>query len=217
MSSAPAHNTWPIWSSTRCDRAWPPFCLPLFTSDGLNFSFSASPPAHVGQWPDVGRRGPKALRWRGAAGRISGQVKQSCRRRKLVGVTHVMRLGTQAALRVTLQHFGLSGELNTACLERVNLTVRHGVAALARRTWASAKPAPHLLAHLEWWRASSHVVPPHQSLRVALVQPRERGGTLVAQRYRQRTEALAAGRPTRGWTAREVLCSPLPPVPCVAV
>ena len=159
----------------------------------------------------------KCKRRQVAAGLIYGQVKKSYRRRKLVRVTHVMRLGTEAALRVTLQPLGLSGELNTACLERVNLPVRHGVAALARRTWASAKPAPHLFAHLEWWRASSHVVPPHQSLRVALVQPRERGGTLVAQRYRQRTEALAAGRPTRGWTAREVLCSPLPPVPCVAV
>src|SRR5207249_6793253 len=30
------------WSSTPCGRSWPPFCLPLFTSDGLNVSFSAS-------------------------------------------------------------------------------------------------------------------------------------------------------------------------------
>jgi hypothetical protein len=66
---------------------------------------------------------------------------------------------------------GLSGRLNTAFIERVNLTVRHGIAALARRTWAMAKPAPQLLAHLEWWRAYSHFVRPHQSLRVALVQP----------------------------------------------
>jgi hypothetical protein len=84
---------------------------------------------------------------------------------------------------------GFSGRLNTAFIERVNLTVRHGVAALARRTWATAKLAPHLLAHLEWWRAYYHFVPPHASLQVALVQPRERGSKLVAQRYRQRTEA----------------------------
>jgi hypothetical protein len=37
----------------------------------------------------------------------------------------------------------------------------------------------------------------HEEMRVALVQPRERGGKLVAQRYRQRTEALAAGRTLR--------------------
>jgi len=106
-----------------------------------------------------------------AAGLLYGQVKKSSRRRKLVRVTHVMRLGTGAALKVALQRMGLSGRLNTAFIEWVNLTVRHGVAALARRTWATAKPAPQLLAHLEWWRAYYHVVRPHASLRVALVQP----------------------------------------------
>ena len=82
---------------------------------------------------------------------------------------------------------------DTALIERVNLTVRHGVAALARRTWATAKPAPQRLVHLEWWRASSHFVRPHASLRVALVQPRVRGGKLMAQRDLQRTPAMAAG------------------------
>jgi hypothetical protein len=38
-----------------------------------------------------------------AAGLISGQVKQCSRRRKLVRVRQVMRLGTQAALQDTLQ------------------------------------------------------------------------------------------------------------------
>lgn len=122
---------------------------------------------------------------------------------------HVMRLGAQADLTVGLQGLGFSGRLNTAFIERVNLTVRHGVAALARRTWATAQRSPQLLAHLEWWRAYYHFVRHHESLRVALVQPRERGGKLVAQRYRQRTPAMAAGRATRRWTSREVLACPL--------
>ncbi len=67
---------------------------------------------------------------------------------------------------------------------------------------------------LQWWRASYHFVRPHAALRITLVQPRERGGKLVAQRYRQRTPAMAAGRTNRRWTVREVLCFPLPPVPC---
>ncbi len=149
------------------------------------------------------RRGQKVRRWQVAAGLIYGQVKKSYRRRKLARVTHVMRLGTQADLTAALQGMGFSGRLNTAFIERVNLTVRHGVAALARRTWATAQQAPQLLAHLEWWRAYYHFVRPHVTLRMALMQPRERGGKLVAQRYRQRTEALAAGRTTRRWTTRE--------------
>ena len=98
-------------------------------------------------------------------------------------------LGTQADLTLALQRMGFSGRLNTAFIERVNLSVRHGVAALARRTWATSQQAPQLLAHVEWWRASYHFVRPHAALRVALVQPRERGGKLMMQRYRQRTEA----------------------------
>jgi transposase-like protein/IS1 family transposase len=188
-----------------------PGCLPLFTSDGLNLYFYALT-AHFGQWLQVGRRGGDVRRWQVAAGLIYGQVKKRYQRRKLVRVTHVMRLGTLADLKATLQGLGYSGRLNTSFIERVNLTVRHGIAALARRTWATAQQSPHLLAHLEWWRAYYHFVRPHQALRVALMHPRERGGKLVAQRYRQRTPAMAAGRTTRRWTTREVLSCPLPPV-----
>jgi IS1 family transposase len=185
-----------------------PGCFPLFTSDGLNLSFYALT-AHFGHWSHVCRRGRKVLRWQVAAGLIYGQVKKCFRRRKLVRVTPVMRLGTQADLTVALQRMGCSGRLNTAFIERVNVTVRHAVAALARRTWATSQQAPQLLAHLEWWRAYYHFVRPHASLRVRLEQPRERGGNRLAQRYRQSTEALAAGRTNRRWTAREVLSYPL--------
>ncbi len=46
---------------------------------------------------------------------------------------------------------------------------------------------------------------PHHSLRVALVQPLERGGKRVTLRYRQRRPAMTAGRTHRRWTAGEVL------------
>jgi IS1 family transposase/transposase-like protein len=188
-----------------------PGCIPLFTSDGFNVYFYALT-AHFGQWLQVRRRGRNVRQWQVAADLIYGQVKKSYQRRKLMRVTHVMRLGTDTALKIALQEMGFTGRLNTAFIERVNLTVRHGVAALARRTWATAKPAPHLLAHLEWWRTYYHFVRTHESLRVALVQPRQRGGNRLEQRYRQRTPAMAAGRTHRRWTAREVLSYPLPKV-----
>jgi transposase InsO family protein len=183
--------------------------LPLFTSDGLNVYFYALT-AHFGQWREVVRCGRKALRWQVAAGLIYGQVKKCYRRRRLVRVSHVMRLGTEADLKAALQGLGFSGRLNTAFIERVNLTVRHGVSALARRTWATSQQSPHLMAHLEWWRAYYHFVRPHHSLRVRLVQPCEPGGKLMAQRYQQRTPAMAAGKTNRRWTTGEVLSCPLP-------
>ena len=168
--------------------------------------------AHFGHWLEAGRQGRKGRQWQVEAKLIYGQVKKCYQRRKLVQVTHVMHLGTEDALQLTLQRLGFSGRLNTAFIERVNLTVRHGIAAHARRTWATAQQSPHLLVHLEWWRAYYHFVRPHAALRVALAQPRERGSKLVAQRYRHRTPAMAVGRTSRRWTAREVLACPLPPV-----
>jgi len=110
-----------------------PGCLPLFTSDGLNVYFYAIT-AHFGQWLEVIQRGRHVREWQVAPGLIYGHVKKNYRRRKLLRVTPVMRLGTQAALEDALQGLALSGRLNTAFIERVNLTVRHGVAALARCT-----------------------------------------------------------------------------------
>ena len=48
-----------------------------------------------------------------------------------------MRCGTEGALRAALQALGLSGRITTAFVERVNLTLRRHVPALARRTWAT--------------------------------------------------------------------------------
>jgi transposase InsO family protein len=142
-----------------------------------------------------------------------GQVKKCYRRYKIVRVTQVMRCGTRAALTAALQDLGLSGRLNTACIERVNLTLRQSVAALVRRTWSTAQDAPQLLLHLEWWRGYYHFVRPHAALRVALAQPQERGGRRVPRRYRQRTPAMAAGLTWRRWTVQELVLVPLPPQP----
>jgi hypothetical protein len=167
--------------------------------------------AHFGHWREVRQRGHIVRRWQVAAGLIYGQVKKGYRRRKLVRVTHVMHLGTQTALQVTRPRLGFSGRLNTAFIERVNLTVRH-----------DSRAGPSYLGHGEACSTParsrglvasvvSRMSRPHHSLRVALVQPHERDGKLVAQRYRQRTPAMAAGRTHRRWTAREVLLCPLPP------
>src|SRR3712207_7387129 len=86
---------------------------------------------------------------------------------------------------------GLSGRVTTAFVERVNLTLRRGVAGLARRTWATARTAPGLLAQVEWWRAYYHWVRPHRGLR-------EAPGT------RPRTPAMALGLTDHRWTVAEL-------------
>ena len=112
--------------------------LPVFSSDGHRLDFYALT-AHFGQWflPVDGRKRV----WQRAGDFIYGPVKKLQRRRRLVKVDRVMLWGSFEALASRLKAAGLSGRLNTAFSERLNLTLRQGVALLTRRTWAWRRPS----------------------------------------------------------------------------
>ena len=61
-----------------------------------------------------------------------------------------MRLGDSARLSERLKTLGLSGSPNTASVERLNLTLRHALAALPHHSWATAQLTGELLARLIW-------------------------------------------------------------------
>lgn len=184
-----------------------PGCRPLFTSDGLNLYFY-SLTAHFGTWVDSA--GTKKREWQVAASLLYGQLIKSYRRRKLARVERVMRWGSLDTLKTKLQNLGWSGVLQTAFVERVNLTVRRGLAMLARRSWSTPQTLAQLKDGFAWWRAYYHFVKPHEALRVELGIPRERGGKRIAQRYRARTPAMAAGITDHRWTVVELLAYPVP-------
>jgi len=185
-----------------------PGCIPVFTSDGLDLYFYALT-AHFGAWRD--QLGERTRHWEVSAELMYGQLKKVYRRRKLERTEHRMRCGTLEALKERLKGLGGSGVLNTAFVERVNLTVRQSVSELIRRTWGVAQTLDGLTLHLEWWRGYYHFVRPHESLRVKLGAPVERGGRRISQRYRQRTPAMAAGITHHRWSVGELLGYPVPP------
>jgi hypothetical protein len=166
-----------------------PGCLPIFTTDGLKLYFYALT-AHFGQWKksDDGCK----LVWIVASELIYGQVKKIVRRRRLVRVEHTMGLGEQQNLKDRLLSLGFSGRINTAFIERLNLTIRQGVSLLVRRTWGRAKFSPELKLHLLWWRSYYHFARYHASLRVEFSQPTGRKGHQIPCRYRSRTPATPA-------------------------
>jgi hypothetical protein len=97
--------------------------------------------AHFGHW--VVGVGKQARQWQVTTGLIYGQVKKTYRHWKLVRVTPVMRCGTLAALRAGLTGLGLSGELNTAFVERLkkDITAERGrtrAADVVHRTGSAA-------------------------------------------------------------------------------
>jgi IS1 family transposase len=146
-----------------------PGSVPVVASDGLRFYYYALT-AHFGSWLPRGRRRV----WQVAPALLYGQVQKRYRARRLVRVTRRMLCGTAERMRIALQSLGLSGCLNTAFIERLNLTVRQGIPALTRRTWATAQTSHKLQLHLEWWRAYYHFVRPHRSLQVAGTDPDSR-------------------------------------------
>jgi IS1 family transposase len=165
-----------------------PTCTPVITTDGLRLYFYAIT-AHFGQWVDAHRRG----RWQVNPAVLYGQLHKRYRQRRLVRIKYQMPCGSRRALRASLRSLGWSGKLQTAFVERVNLTVRQSVAALTRRTWATAQTAAGLQRQIDWWRAYYHFIRPHLSLR--------RCG-------RAYTPAMAASLTGHRWTAAEFLGYP---------
>jgi IS1 family transposase len=165
-----------------------PACIPVITTDGLRLYFYAIT-AHFGQWVEARRR----RRWQVHPAVLYGQLHKRYQRRRLVRIKYQMQCGSRRALRPSLRALGWSGTLQTAFVERVNLTVRQSVAALTRRTWATAQTTTGLHRQVAWWRAYYHFSRPHCSLR---------------QHGRARTPAMAAGLTAHRWTVREFLGYP---------
>jgi IS1 family transposase len=184
-----------------------PDCLPVFTSDSLKLYFYALT-AHFGGWVETAGR--QTRYWQVHAQLLYGQVVKHYRRRRLVRVERRALLGSPDQLTAALRSGGKSGTIQTAFVERLNLTVRQAVTALTRRTWGVAQSSAELMFHLEWWRAYYHFTRPHTSLREPLAEPRLRSGKRLPQRFRSRTPAQAVGVTDHRWTIIELLSYHLP-------
>jgi len=87
---------------------------------------------HVGQWVQPPRRQDKGPapqpRWMPLPGLLSAQVIKTVRRRRVVRGRHRVVFGTLEAVQ---QVFAACGwQINTAFVERLNLTIRQHVAAV---------------------------------------------------------------------------------------
>src|SRR5919205_3544504 len=102
-------------------------------------------------------------------------------------------------------------QINTAFVERINLTIRQHVAAVGRRVATLCKGEDGLRQQLALYHAYYNFCLPHASLRQALPQPEPTNGTGSAKQWQPQTPAMAAGLTDRVWTLREVLLFRVPP------
>jgi len=191
-----------------------PGCVPLFLTDGFT-EYTTALLTHYGQWVQPVRRRAQSPvpkpRWMPLPGLLYAQVVKTVRRRRLVDVQHRVIFGTLGAVQQVLAAHGW--QINTAFIERINLTIRQHVAAVGRRVTTLCKGADGLHQQLTLYHVYYNFCLPHASLRLPLPQPEPTHGTGSAKRWQPRTPAMAAGLTDHVWTLREVLLFRVPPWP----
>jgi IS1 family transposase len=191
-----------------------PNCVPLFLTDGFK-EYMTALLTHYGRWVQPLRRhAPGAApqpRWMPLPQLLSAQVIKTVRRRRLVRVTHRVVFGTLEAVAQVLAVYGW--QINTAFVERINLTIRQHVAAVGRRVSTLCKGEEGLRQQLALYHVYDNFCLPHASLRLPLPQPEPTHGSGSARRWQPRTPAMAAGLTDHVWTLRAVLLFRVPPWP----
>ena len=191
-----------------------PGCVPLFLTDGFK-AYMTALLTHFGHWIQPERRQAKGPmpkpRWMPLPQLLYAQVVKTTRRRRLVHVSHRVVFGTLEAIEQVLAAHGW--QINTAFIERVNLSIRQHVAAVGRRVMTLCKGEDGLRQQLALYHTYYNFCLPHASLRQPLPQPEPTNGTGSAKRWQSRTPAMAAGLTDHVWTLREVLLFRVPPWP----
>ncbi len=191
-----------------------PDCAPLFLTDGFREYLTALL-THYGQWVRPPRRqaqGPAPKpRWRPLPQLLYAQAVKTMRRLRLVRVSHCVVFGTLEAVQQVLAACGW--QINTAFIERVNLSIRQHVAAVGRRVNTLCKREDGLRQQLALYHVYHNFCLPHAGVRQALPLPEPTHGTESAKRWRPQTPAMAAGLTDHVWTLREVLLFRVPSWP----
>ena len=170
---------------------------------------------HYGHWVQPARRqatGPHPKpRWMPLPQLLYAQVVTTVRRRRLVRVRHHVVFGTFEAVQQVLAACGW--QINTAFIERVNLSIRQHVAAVGRRVTTRCKGADGMQQQLILYHVYYNFCLPHASIRLPLPQPELTNGGGSTKQWRPCTPAMAAGLTDHVWTLREVLLFRVPPWP----
>jgi IS1 family transposase len=189
-------------------------CAPLFVTDGFREYLTALL-SHYGHWVQPPRRQAKGSmpkpRWMPLPQLLYAQVVKTTRRRRLVRISRRVVFGTLEAVEQVLASYGW--QINTAFIERVNLSIRQHVAAVGRRVATLCKGEEGLRQQLALYHVYYNFVLPHASLRQPWAQPVSPKGTGSAKQWRPCTPAMAAGLTDHVWSLKDMLLFRVPPWP----
>jgi hypothetical protein len=124
---------------------------------------------------------------------LYAHVVKPVRRRRLVRVHHRVVFGTLEAVNQMLAPLGW--QINTAFVERINLSIRQHVAAVGRRVTLLRKGEDGVRQQLVLYQTYHNFSLPHASLRLPLPQSAPTYGNGSAKWWQPQTPAMAAGMP----------------------
>jgi IS1 family transposase len=189
-----------------------PGVVPLFLSDQL-VHYTTAILTHFGHWVEMPRRskyGPAPKpRWMHLPELHYAQVVKRRVKGRVVEVTQRVVFGCAETINASLESAG--HKINTAFIERVNLTLRAHIPALARKVLSFAKTQDGLAQQVSVSRTYYNFCLPHLSLRVLLPDPIPTKGNGSPKRWQARTPAMAADLTDHKWTVKELLLFPVPP------
>jgi hypothetical protein len=177
--------------------------IPVFTSDNRNpfveglvnvYGYLKTP-----QYNGIGRKPlPQLIPY------LSLKYAQVCKRKEKGRVVEVIQRVIFGDPVEVMEALGADsgGKINTAYIERLNLTIRNSLARFVRKGINCSKDLEIYSHTIDFFQAWYNFVKPHQSLRIKIVEDRKR--------WKQRTPAMAEGLTDHVWRLKELLTFRVP-------
>ena len=182
--------------------------VPCFFSDGFSCYLSALIAVYhtLKTFPRTGKPGrPKQPVKETHPELVYGQVIKKKQKGRLQELVYRIRCGSQR-----LEALGLS--ISTSLLERLNLTLRHALAPLVRKSGNFCKDRIQMRRRVVLFQAFYNFARPHMSLRVPLPGQEPHAAGLLQPKWCHRTPGMAAGLTDHVWTFRELLTAKFEPI-----
>ena len=189
-------------------------CVPLFISDQW-MPYATALLTHFGYWCKTPRRskyGPSpSPRWKPLPILHYAQVVKKRVNGRVVEVSRKLVYGSMVMVEHTLSQSGVGRIINTAFIERLNLSIRQHVAAMGRKVISLAKTKMGLEAQLSLCQTYHNFCLPNSSLRLPLPELQPTRGDGSPRKWQQRTPAMAVGITDHIWRMEELLLFRAPP------
>jgi IS1 family transposase/transposase-like protein len=182
--------------------------IPCFFSDG----FSAYLPALMAVYHEIKAFAPTSRKGRPRKPTLEvhpylvyAQVVKKTHKGKLVTLTERVVCGADR-----LKALGL--RISTSLIERLNLTLRHALSPLTRKSLGFCKDRKQMRRRMTFFQAFYNVARPHQTLRLPLPEAEQIHTGIIHPKWIPRTPGMAAGITDHVWSFRELLTIKFGPI-----